>query len=387
MDYYRDDQNERTGRKPRMLSTIFLALFSAVLGGLIAVVLVPTVYPQNQGISGGNEVIVQQGGNSPLTGILGNGESESPVVNIASTLGPTVTGVANFQYQGSIFGSGGMSEVASGSGFIIDAKNGYIVTNNHVIDGAEKLMISLADGRDIPGTLVGGDPRTDLAVIKISDTKDLKAVQLGDSNTLQVGEPVIAIGNPGGREFARTVTTGVISATDRFLMLQGEASFNLIQTDAAINPGNSGGPLVNYEGQVIGINSAKQDAPGFEGMGFAIPISDALPVIEQIIEKGYVSHPALQINIDDRYTEEYASYKGWPAGCYISKVQYGGAAQEAGMEAGDIITAINGAEITNSLELTHQLFKHKPGDKVEVTYFRGDESKTVDVVLGEIRSE
>lgn len=382
MDYY---SNEKNGRKPRIVSTIFLTLISAVLGGLIAVVLVPSVYPLNQGVAGGNEVIIQQGGTS--SGSTQIDTAESPVVNIASNLGPAVTGVANFQYQGSIFGAGGLTEVGSGSGFIIDAQNGYIVTNNHVVKGAEKLMISLADGRDIPGTLVGGDPRTDLAVIKIEDTKDLKAVEMGDSNKLKVGEPVVAIGNPGGREFARTVTTGVISATDRFLMLQGEASFSLIQTDAAINPGNSGGPLVNYAGQVIGINSAKQGALGFEGMGFAIPISDALPVIKQMIEKGFVSHPALQINIDERYTKEYASYKGWPAGCYISKVQYGGAAAKAGLEAGDIITAINGVEITNSLELTHHLFKHKPGDKVKVTYYRGDQSKTVDITLGEIRSE
>lgn len=381
MDYYRDHQYER---KPRIVSTILLCVISAILGGLIAVVLVPAVYPQADIIPGGNKVVLHQGENPPLSA---SGQGDSPVVNIASTVGPTVVGVANFQYRGSIFGGGGMTEVGSGSGFIIDEKNGYIVTNNHVIDGAEKIMISLADGRDIPGTLVGGDARTDLAVVKITDTKDLKAVQLGDSHALKVGEPVVAIGNPGGREFARTVTTGVVSATDRFLMLQGEASFNLIQTDAAINPGNSGGPLVNYSGQVVGINSAKNDTQGFEGMGFAIPISDALPVIKQIIEKGYVSHPALQVNIDDRYTEEYASYKGWPAGCYISKVQLGGAAEKAGLKAGDIVTAVNGVEITNSLELTHQLFKFKPGDKVKVSYFRGGQSYSVDVVLGEIKSE
>ena len=278
-------------------------------------------------------------------------------------------------------------EAGSGSGFIIDAEHGYLVTNNHVVEQAEKLMISLADGRDVSGTLVGKDARTDLAVIKIEDTKNLKAVQLGDSGNLKVGENVVAIGNPGGKEFARTVTTGVVSATDRFLMLEGEASFNLIQTDAAINPGNSGGPLVNYSGQVVGINSAKNDQQGFEGMGFAIPITDALPIIQQIIEKGYASHPALQVNIDDRYTEEYASYREWPAGCYISKVQEGGAAQKAGIKAADIITSINNVKIGNSLELTHQLFKYKPGDIIKVTYFRDEKTNTVNVILGEIRSE
>ncbi|HHV64479.1 MAG TPA: PDZ domain-containing protein [Peptococcaceae bacterium] len=380
MDYYRD----RYERRPRIISTVLLAVVSAILGGLIAVLLVPTVYPQYNVISGGNKVILEQGKAPPITN-TGEG-SDSPVVNIASTVGPAVVGVANFQYRGSIFGGGGMTEVGSGSGFIIDAKNGYIVTNNHVVQGAEKIMISLLDGRDVPGILVGGDSRTDLAVIKIEETSNLTAVQLGDSNALRVGEPVVAIGNPGGREFARTVTTGVVSATDRFLMLEGEASFNLIQTDAAINPGNSGGPLVNYSGQVIGINSAKQSAEGFEGMGFAIPISDAIPVIQQLIEKGYVSHPALEVNIDDRYTKEYATYRGWPAGCYVAKVQFDGAAAKAGIQAGDIITAINGVEITNSLELTHELFKYKPKDKVKVTYFRKGETKTVEVTLGELRS-
>lgn len=383
MDYYEGPEN-RYERKPRIISTILLSLISALLGGLIAVVLVPIVYPQTDVFEGGDRVIIQRGETPPVT--WSSDDGESPVIEIARTVGPTVVGVANFQYSGSIFGGGGLTEVGSGSGFIIDAKNGYIVTNNHVIEGSEEIMISLADGRDVPGILVGADPRTDLAIVKIEDTDDLSAVQLGDSDSLKVGESVVAIGNPGGREFARTVTTGVISATDRFLMLQGEASFSLIQTDAAINPGNSGGPLVNYSGQVIGINSAKKTAPGFEGMGFAIPITDALPVIKQMIEKGYASHPALQVNIDDRYTPEYASYRGWPAGCYVAKVHAGGAADRAGLQTGDIITAINGVEITHSLELTHELFKHKPGDRVTISYFRDQENHTTETVLGELRS-
>lgn len=384
MDNYRE-RDYYYERKPRVVSTIVLSLISAILGGLIAVVLVPAVYPQTGILSGNNKVIIHQGENPLISPPAG--ASDSPIIDIASTVGPAVVGVANFQVRGSIFGSGGLTEVGSGSGFIIDAQNGYIVTNNHVVEGAEKLIISLADGRDVAGTLVGGDPRTDLAVVKIEDTQNLKSVQLGDSKALRVGEWVVAIGNPGGREFARTVTVGVVSATDRFLLLQGEASFSLIQTDAAINPGNSGGPLVNYSGQVIGINSAKKDAPGFEGMGFAIPITDAIPVITQIIEKGYASHAALQVNIDDRYTPEYASYKGWPAGCYLSKVQVGGAAEKSGLQAGDIVTAINGVNITNSLELMHQLFKFKPGDKITVSYFRAGQTYNVDLILGELRSQ
>lgn len=378
----RDNQNQR---KPHLLSTILLSIACAILGGLIAVVLIPAVYPQSGIMQSGNKVVLHQG-ETPLIS-YNSGTGESPVITIASMVGPTVVGIANFQNTGTVFGGSGLNEAATGSGFIIDAQNGYIVTNYHVIEGAEKLMISVADGRDISGVLIGGDGRTDLAVVKIADTKGLTAVQLGDSNALKVGESVVAIGNPGGQEFARTVTVGVVSATDRFLLLQGEASFNLIQTDAAINPGNSGGPLVNYSGQVIGINSAKNNTAGFEGMGFAIPISDALPVIKQLIEKGYASHPALQVSIDDRYTEEYASFKGMPAGCYISKVQSGGSAEKAGIKAGDIITAINKTKIVNSLELTHQLFKYQPGDKISVSYSRGGQTYTVQTVLGEIRSQ
>jgi serine protease Do len=277
--------------------------------------------------------------------------------------------------------------VGSGSGFIIDAKNGYIVTNNHVIAGAEKLIVSLADGRNLDAKLVGGDERTDLAVVQIADTKDLVATQLGDSSKLQVGEPVVAIGNPGGQEFARSVTTGVVSATNRILNIPGEASFNLIQTDAAINPGNSGGPLVNYQGQVIGINSAKNQEPGFEGMGFAIPISDALPTIKQLIEKGYASHPGLNVQIDPRYTAEYASQRGWPEGAYISKVTPGGPAEKAGIRTGDVLTKINGIAIKNSLELTHQLLKYKPGDTVTVTIYRDNKAIDVSLVLTEIKSQ
>jgi len=245
----------------------------------------------------------------------------------------------------------------------------------------------LADGRNLDAKLVGGDERTDLAVVQISNTKDLIATQLGDSSVLQVGEPVVAIGNPGGQEFARSVTTGVVSATNRILNIPGEASFNLIQTDAAINPGNSGGPLVNYLGKVIGINSAKNQEPGFEGMGFAIPISDALPTIKQLIEKGYASHPGLNVQIDPRYTAEYASQRGWPAGAYVSRVTAGGPAERAGIRAGDVLTKINDKAIKSSLELTHQLFKYKPGDTVTVTVFRDNKTVDISVTLVEIKSQ
>lgn len=361
-----------------------LALVSALLGGIMAIALVPSIYGNKQ-TGPPNQVILNKGTTTPI--IKTEGSANFPVVQIAKATGPAVVGIANFQSQGSLFGGGGATEVGSGSGFIIDAQHGYIVTNNHVVEGAEKIVVSLSDGRNINAKMVGSDSRTDLAVVQITNANNLTAAQLGDSSKLQVGEPVVAIGNPGGEEFARSVTTGVISATNRLLNIEGEASFSLIQTDAAINPGNSGGPLVNYQDQVIGINSAKNQEAGFEGMGFAIPISDALPTLKQLIEKGYASHPGLNVQIDPRYTVEYASQQDWPDGAYVSQVTPGGPADRAGILAGDILTKINGVAVKSSLELTHELFKYKPGDKVAITIFRNNKTMDVSVTLGEIKSQ
>jgi len=384
MSYY-NDKNNFSGRRHGFFSTIAVALISALLGGVIAVALVPSIYG-NIKQAPTNQVVLNNGPTTPSINTEGV-TTNFPVAQIAKATGPAVVGIANFRSTGALFGGSGLTEVGSGSGFIIDAQHGYIVTNNHVVVGAEKIVVSLADGRNINAKLVGADTRTDLAVIQIADTKDLTATQQGDSSKLQVGEPVVAIGNPGGQEFARSVTTGVVSATNRILDIEGEASFNLIQTDAAINPGNSGGPLVNYQGQVVGINSAKNQETGFEGMGFAIPISDALPTIKQLIEKGYASHPGLNVQIDPRYTAEYASQKGWPAGAYVAKVTPGGPAEKAGIRAGDVLTKINGQEIKSSLGLTHELFKYKPGDTVKVTIFRENKTMDVSMALVEIKSQ
>jgi len=372
---------------------VSVALFSAVVGGISSLALAPYILEERNAEGNIGQTAYSVGNNSlPAAALSAIGSEESPVkenypaVAISKNLAPAVVGVANFQNRGRIFErTTGLVEVGSGSGFIIDAGKGLILTNYHVINKAEKIMVSLADGRNIEGSLIGGDSRTDLAVLKIS-AANLSAVTLGDSTQIQVGEPVIAIGNPGGRDFARSVTVGVISATNRFLELQGEASFNLIQTDAAINPGNSGGPLVDYTGKVIGINAAKNQEEGFEGMGFAIPITDAWPTIEQLIDKGYAVHPGILVSVDERYTAELASMKGWPQGVYITAVSPGGPADKAGIRAGDVITKINGAELSSSLELTHHLFKYKVGDTVIITYYRQGATKDVKVTLAELKS-
>jgi serine protease Do len=382
MSYYDDPgDSRRRSRAFPFFTIVAIALVSGLLGGALTIGIVSSLEKNKQSSS---QLTLNDSSTPPVN--VNIDSSALPVVEISKAVGPAVVGIANFQTRGSVFGGSGLTEAASGSGFIIDSTHGYIVTNNHVIQGAEKIMVSLADGRNLDGVVVGGDAKTDLAVVKIADTSDLTAVQIGDSTKLQVGEPVVAIGNPGGQEFARSVTTGVVSATNRTLDIEGESSFNLIQTDAAINPGNSGGPLTNYSGQVIGINSAKNQEAGFEGMGFAIPITDAMPTIEQLIAKGYASHPALLVNIDSRYTEEYAAQRGWPAGAYVAGVSAGGPAEKAGINIGDIITKVNGTEVSNSLALTRELFKYKPGDKVTVTCFREGTSEDFEVTLGELRS-
>jgi serine protease Do len=308
-----------------------------------------------------------------------------PVAQISKNVGPAVVGVSNFQSSRSSLGTSGLQEAGSGSGFIIDAKKGFIATNNHVIDGAQKITVSLSDGRNLEAKVIGADPRTDLAVLQILDVSNLTAVNLGDSSKVEVGEPVVAIGNPGGNEFARSVTTGVISATNRTLPLQGEASFGLLQTDAAINPGNSGGPLVNYQGQVIGINSVKYAEPGFEGMGFSIPISDAMPTIQQLIKFGVAKHPALLVSTNDQYTN-YAKSNNKPLGAYISEVTPNGPAAKAGIVKGDVITKINNGQVQNSSDLIRELYKNNVGGKVTITYNRNGQTNQVQATLGEVSS-
>ena len=370
-------QQPPIGHKPKRKIFAFasLCLISAVVGGLTTVAALPYIYPAKTSS-------IQAESTSSITPVSYTGnQTNFPVAEISKNVGPAVVGVSTFQSSR----SSALQEASSGSGFIIDAKKGYIATNNHVIEEAQKITISLSDGRNLEAKVIGADARTDLAVLQISDVSNLTAVSLGDSSKVEVGEPVVAIGNPGGNEFARSVTTGVISATDRTLDLEGESSFGLLQTDAAINPGNSGGPLVNYQGQVIGINSAKYAQAGFEGMGFSIPISAALPTIEQLIKSGVAKHPALLVSTDDQYTT-YAKSNNKPLGVYLAAVTPNGPAAKAGIIKGDVITKINDAQVENSSDLIRELYKNKVGDKVAITYTRDGVSKQVQATLGEVSS-
>ncbi|HAX24230.1 MAG TPA: trypsin-like peptidase domain-containing protein [Thermomicrobiales bacterium] len=280
-----------------------------------------------------------------------------------------------------------LQPAGSGTGFIVST-DGYVITNNHVVEGSDSLSVIFLDGTEIPAKLVGTDSVSDLAVIKIQDPVPA-TVSLGDSSSLRVGEAVVAIGSALG-EYTNTVTQGIVSGLGRSLDSQGGSGMeNMIQHDAPINPGNSGGPLLNMQGQVVGVNTAvvRQAEPGVtaEGLGFAIPSNTVKDIARQLIENGKVVRPFLGIS----YTlinPQLAAAQNLPVdhGAYVADLQVGGPAATAGIQKGDIITAIDGEQISQTTSLQDLLFQHKPGDSVELTVARGTsgQTTTVKVTLG-----
>lgn len=306
----------------------------------------------------------------------------------------------NGNSSGSTGDESNLETASEGSGVIYkkDGKTAYIVTNNHVVEGQSELEVLLADGTKVKAELVGTDAYTDLAVLKIDSDKVTTVADFGDSASLKVGEPAIAIGSPLGSEYANSVTEGIISSLNRQVTSTNdegqEVNINAIQTDAAINPGNSGGPLINIKGQVIGINSSKIASSGtssgvsVEGMGFAIPSNDVVTVINQLEKNGKISRPALGVSMYDLSSissEQQEQVLKVPSsvksGVVILSVANGTPAEKAGLEKYDVITKIDGEEISNTTELRAALYKKAVGDKMEITFYRGDQEKTVTVEL------
>ena len=272
----------------------------------------------------------------------------------------------------------GQEKTSLGSGFVI-SKDGYILTNNHVIDGADEIIVRLNDRRELEAKLIGADPSTDLAVLKV-EANDLPTVQLGDSETLEVGEWVVAIGSPFGFDYS--VTAGIVSAKGRNLPNENYVPF--IQTDVAINPGNSGGPLFNLDGEVVGINSQIYTrSGGFMGVSFAIPINVALDVADQLKDKGKVSRGWLGVVIQE-VNKELAESFGLDraAGALIAQVVPGSPAESAGLQNGDIITRFNGKDIVLSSDLPHQVGQVKPGTEAKVGIVRHGKRKQITVNIG-----
>ena len=273
---------------------------------------------------------------------------------------------------------------SSGTGVIFDRK-GYIVTNCHVVEGAQSIRVLLTDGRDFPAAVVGQDSVSDLAVLYI-DAKNLTAARFGDSSALRVGDAVVAIGDPLGTEFRGTYTNGIVSAINREVSVSGRP-MTLIQTNAALNSGNSGGPLINCYGQVIGINTMKigtfVDSAGVEGLGFAIPSTTVKEIVDQLIRQGYVSgRPLLGIECNE-VTSYYQQFYNLPAGIRVVTVNDGGPADAAGLITGDIILSLNGTRVTTLDSLNGVLYAHKVGDTVQLAVYRGGKQLTLTLTLGE----
>lgn len=311
-----------------------------------------------------------------------NTSPEMATTEIAKKVGPAVVGIrSTMQIQSGFFGTSTQSQ-AEGSGIIL-SEDGYIVTNNHVVDGASVVSVILNTGTELEAKLVGKDEQTDLAVIKAEPTEKLTVATIGDSTNLEVGERVVAIGNPMGLEFFGSVTEGIVSAVNRKITVDNR-TMSLIQTDAAINSGNSGGALINRYGEVIGINSVKVSSEGVEGMGFAIPSSEAKPIISDLLQYGYVKGRPV-IGISTREVTEYmARSYSWPQGVQIMEVT-SESAKAAGLSQGDIITEVDGEKVADSDKLNEIKNKHTPGDKLKMTVYKyaTGGTETVEVTLSE----
>ncbi len=302
------------------------------------------------------------------------------ITEVVETVQPAVASIVVGAVSYNIFLQPVPTEQA-GSGVIVDPR-GYIVTNNHVVEGATSITVSIPDGRSFDATLIGTDPLTDLAVIKIEGS-NLPTVDFGDSSRLKVGEWVVAIGNALALEGGPTVTAGVISALGRSIEAgNGWTLYNVIQTDAAINPGNSGGPLINLEGEVIGINTAKIAAVEVSGVGFAVSADTAKPVVEDLITKGYVTRPYLGISVVTVTTGIARNYDlAVDEGAMIYHMSPNTPADDAGLLPGDVIVAIDGEKITNADDLILAIRAHSVGDTITISYVRGNAQLSTDATL------
>lgn len=361
--------------KKKMPQSI-MVLVVAVIGGLLGSVFTYFVFDAKLD----KLTLSQTSGNSTSTQIQIE-KTDSPVVAIAQKAGPSIVGVKVNSLSQGIFGNLETSD-EEGSG-IIYSEDGYIVTNYHVIETAIKnssatIQVTLSTGESLNASIIGYDDVTDLAVIKVDKT-GLTPAEFGVSGDLKVGELAVAIGNPLGQELAGSVTGGYISALNRKLTTDGR-TYNLIQTDAAINPGNSGGALVNSQGQVIGINTAKINETSVEGIGFAIPSDDALPIIKELIQNGKIVRPYIGlsgINIDDATARMNNIVKG----VYVMQVLQGTPAQEAGIQRGDIIVQIDGKDITTMEELNEIKNAKNIGDTITLKINRAGKEIEVKVTL------
>ncbi|TMU87197.1 PDZ domain-containing protein [Bacillus sp. BHET2] len=372
---------------------------NTVGAGIIGSVLTLTVLPQTDYYQNLAQPSIEQSGdnaqadtsaNSGITPTTVSTGTGGDVANIVEDASESIVGIVNYQKQN---GMGASQDAPAGTGsgvlFKKEGDSAFIITNNHVIEGASKIEVSLYDGEKTDGELIGSDPLTDLAVVKIDGKYADNLLEVGDSSALRAGEQVIAIGNPLGLDLSRTVTQGIVSAVDRTIPVQtseGESELNVIQTDAAINPGNSGGALLNSKGELIGINSAKISNSGVEGLGFAIPSKDFMPIVSEIIKTGKVERPYIGIGMTNLADVPRHYLPNLPesveAGVIVANIDGTSAAADAGIKEGDVITEMNGKSVANVADLRRQLYGDlNVGDKIALTIFRDGKEMTVSLTL------
>jgi S1-C subfamily serine protease len=383
----------------RFLGTSF---GSAVTGGLV--VLISGLILLEAGVVDTNDNSSSSGVVAPAALAKPASDSQSKGLTVHDIYERDAQGVAFISSQivqqtQSVFGMPQQQQsTATGSGFLID-NDGHILTNNHVVEGAKRVDVQLGDGATQQAQVVGADPSTDIALLKVDNTEGAHPLALGDSTKVQVGDPVVAIGNPFGLD--RTVTTGIVSALQRQIQApNGFSISDVIQTDAAINPGNSGGPLIDGAGQVIGINSQiESQSGGNEGVGFAVPIKTAADVVSQLENGGEVQRAYLGISGGD-ITPSIAQALNLPVqqGVLVEQVLNGGPADDAGLRGatgqatiggqtvpigGDIITKVDGKQITGMDDVISAVNQHKPGDELTLTVWRDGQQRDVTVTLGD----
>ncbi len=368
--------NESKTKKIFLRMAVLFVILSFI-GGFIGAYIFITQYSY-QTVNQANAILQDKSGN-PVDAFTG--ARNTFIVQAVDKVAPAIVGITTKVYNRDFFNRRVLVGEGVGSGIIFN-NQGYIVTNYHVVKDTNnnEVTVSLANGESVPGIVVGSDPQTDLAVVKIKPFQGMSIAQFGNSASLKVGEPAIAIGNPLGLELQGSVSVGIISALHRTIDTEG-SQLPLIQTDAAINPGNSGGALVNANGYVIGINSAKIMKNGIEGLGFAIPINEAKPIIESLITTGKVLRPHLGLWCIDTQTAAQYGESLPQKGLLIVKLNSSGSAAQAGLTVGDIIMSINGVNVPSMKAFRSNMHQYQPGDTIEITYYRNGQVLQTNVTL------
>ena len=393
------EKHEKSGKGGRILGIIALCLVCALLGGLVGASFMGRSLDGRIAAleDARTEQALERITEAAAAGSAVNAQAATPVKNDSAALTASaiyeqaceqVVGVTTEVTYTNFFGMNSSSAV-SGTGFIV-SEDGYILTNYHVIELAAQndkdVNVILYDGTRYTASIVGYEKYNDVAVLKI-DANGLKPVSFGNSDSLSVGDLVYAVGNPLG-ELDFSMSTGHVSALDRAITSdESGVAINMFQIDAAVNSGNSGGPVYNAAGEVVGIVTAKYASTGVEGLGFAIPINDAVKIASDLITKGYVTGKAyMGVQIDQRYNSLYSQYYNMPLGAYVYSVEDGSCAEKAGLLAKDIITRLGDQDITGYTDLTSALHGFSAGDTTSMTVYRGGEEVTLTITFDEAKN-